>query len=166
MDETSDIEEVTNNSDSVDDYVPQNIEKNEYSGIEDIVKRELIEQEEIHSDKQYSGEEKEKQVEIASMAVDSNMALVKILCELKVVYTNLPNRCQKVKRLFFTDEMCEIAVRGTNRKVVTLIQSIKAENLTGKSKVWKPLTLQELRAYKGILVTIIKNKYCVLRNFT
>ncbi|KAL3266906.1 hypothetical protein HHI36_011056 [Cryptolaemus montrouzieri] len=36
MDENSDVEEVTNNNDSDDDYVPLNVEENEYSDKEDI----------------------------------------------------------------------------------------------------------------------------------
>ncbi|KAL3275209.1 hypothetical protein HHI36_019978, partial [Cryptolaemus montrouzieri] len=41
VDENSDIEEVTNKSDSEDDYVPHSVEENEYSDIEDIEKRKL-----------------------------------------------------------------------------------------------------------------------------
>ncbi|KAL3286163.1 hypothetical protein HHI36_000675 [Cryptolaemus montrouzieri] len=41
MDENSDIDEVTNNSDSDDDYVPHNIEANEYFDIDDFEERDL-----------------------------------------------------------------------------------------------------------------------------
>ncbi|KAL3269441.1 hypothetical protein HHI36_008511 [Cryptolaemus montrouzieri] len=63
MDENSDIEGVTNNSDSDDECVPHNAEENEYSDIEDIEERELIEKEEIaYSGEEYSGEENEEEL--------------------------------------------------------------------------------------------------------
>ncbi|KAL3267552.1 hypothetical protein HHI36_011672 [Cryptolaemus montrouzieri] len=152
VDENSDIEEVNNKNDSDDDYVPHNVAENEYSDIEDIEERELIEQEEIaHSYGEYSGEQNEEEVEIASMAVDSNTALGRLFEKEKNaedrsiwhVSPRNPTICihrqnimrtqsdpyqssqlsseSEMFRLFFIDEMRDIIVRETNRKAVTVI---------------------------------------------
>ena len=58
-----------------------------------------------------------------------------------------------VFKRIFSNEMCDIIIRETNRKATKVYSNYNKENPTKTQKQWKPLTSEEFDAFLGIIIT-------------
>ncbi|KAF2892975.1 hypothetical protein ILUMI_13196, partial [Ignelater luminosus] len=66
--------------------------------------------------------------------------------------TQILSICETFKYIF-SDVMCNVIIRETNRKANSVYAAYNAENPGNPAKVWKSLTPEEFEAYLGIIIT-------------